>query len=320
MNELTKEVTQSTEEATALSAYTNSDQFELSQRAGKMLAASDLVPQQFRGNVANCVIGLNIASRLGADPFAVLQSLYIVHGRPAWSAQFLIAMVNASGRFTPLQFKMIGQGDDLTCVAHAKDKETGDPVEGPPISIRMAKEEGWHGKNGSKWKTMPDLMLRYRAGAFFARLYAPDLCLGMRTMEEEVDIRDANAREQPAFQKIVKPKPKPEPKPGAPVPIEVNAAPDPILSEVAERAQPEPEPEPEPDERQIALGQLLERISDSAADNGAIETVLKRQGFLGANGTIARLGAAKLQEILTNWLEIEAQALNQREPNPFDEQ
>ena len=104
------------------------------------------------------------------------------------------------------------------------------------------------------------------------------------------------------------------------MPIEVNAAPDPILSEVAERAQTEPEPEPEPDERQIALGQLLERISDSAADNGAIETVLKRQGFVGANGTIARLGAAKLQEILTNWLEVEAQALNQREPNPFDEQ
>jgi len=286
-----------------------------------MLAASDLVPQQFRGNVANCIIGLNIASRLGADPFAVLQSLYIVHGRPAWSAQFLIAMVNASGRFTPLQFRMTGQGDDLTCVAHAKDKETGDRIDGPPISIRMAKEEGWYGKNGSKWVNMSELMLRYRAGAFFARIYAPDLCLGMRTMEEEVDIRDASAREQPTFQKINKPeKPKPEPKPGAPVPIEVNAAPNPILSKVAERAQPELEPEPEPDERQIALGQLLERISDSAADNGVIETVLKRQGFLGANGTIARLGAAKLQEILTNWLEIEAQALNQREPNPLDEQ
>ena len=183
MSSLSTDVTQAAEEASALSVFSTNDSFELAQRAGKMLAASDLVPQQFRGNVANCVIALNIASRLGADPFSVLQSLYIVHGRPAWSAQFLVAMVNASGRFTPLQFKMTGQGDDLTCVAHAKDKETGDPVEGPPISIRMAKEEGWHGKSGSKWKTMPDLMLRYRAGAFFARIYAPDLCLGMRTMD-----------------------------------------------------------------------------------------------------------------------------------------
>ena len=56
MNEITKEVTQPAEVANVLSAYTNSEQFELSQRAGKMLAASDLVPQQFRGNVANCVI------------------------------------------------------------------------------------------------------------------------------------------------------------------------------------------------------------------------------------------------------------------------
>lgn len=314
MNEITQEVTQPAEVANVLSAYTNPEQFELSQRAGKMLAASDLVPQQFRGNVANCVIGLNIASRLGADPFAVLQSLYIVHGRPAWSAQFLVAMVNASGRFTPLQFRMTGQGDDLTCIAHAKDKETGDVVEGPPISIRMAKEEGWHGKNGSKWKTMPDLMLRYRAGAFFARLYAPDLCLGMRTMEEEVDIRDANPTEPPSFKKRGS---APKSQPGVAEPIEVNMAPESPVS--AQEPEVDSEPEPEPDPRQTALAQLLGRISDSAADNQAIEKVLKTRGFLGENGTVARLGAAKLQEILTNWLEIEAQALNRREYNPFDE-
>ena len=314
MNEITQEVTQPAEVANVLSAYTNSEQFELSQRAGKMLAASDLVPQQFRGNVANCVIGLNIASRLGADPFAVLQSLYIVHGRPAWSAQFLIAMVNASGRFTPLQFRMTGQGDDLTCIAHAKDKETGEVVDGPPISIRMAKEEGWHGKNGSKWKTMPDLMLRYRAGAFFARLYAPDLCLGMRTMEEEVDIRDANPTEAPSFKKRGS---APKSQPSVAEPIEVNMAPESPVS--AQEVEVDSEPEPEPDPRQTALAQLLGRISDSAADNQAIEKVLKTRGFLGENGTVARLGAAKLQEILTNWLEIEAQALNRREYNPFDE-
>ena len=314
MNEITKEVTQPAEVANVLSAYTNSEQFELSQRAGKMLAASDLVPQQFRGNVANCVIGLNIASRLGADPFAVLQSLYIVHGRPSWSAQFLVAMVNASGRFTPLQFRMTGQGDDLTCIAHAKDKETGDVVDGPPISIRMAKEEGWHGKNGSKWKTMPDLMLRYRAGAFFARLYAPDLCLGMRTMEEEVDIRDANPTEAPSFKKRGS---APKSQPSVAEPIEVNMAPESPVS--AQEPEVDSEPEPEPDPRQTALAQLLGRISESAADNQAIEKVLKTRGLLGENGTVARLGAAKLQEILTNWLEIEAQALNRREYNPFDE-
>lgn len=309
MSSLSTDVTQAAEEASALSVFSTNDSFELAQRAGKMLAASDLVPQQFRGNVANCVIALNIASRLGADPFAVLQSLYIVHGRPSWSAQFLVAMVNASGRFTPLQFKMTGQGDDLTCVAYAKDKETGDPVEGPPISIRMAKEEGWHGKNGSKWQTMPDLMLRYRAGAFFARIYAPDLCLGMRTMEEEVDIRDATPAPSKKLFSAPKPESEPEPKPEPePEPIEVSEA----VKVVAKE-------EPQVDERQAALAAVLQQITESAADASDIEAVLRKRKLLGDNGTLPRLGTAKLREILTCWIEIEAEALNKRQPMPFDD-
>jgi hypothetical protein len=54
----------------------------------------------------------------------------------------------------------------------------------------MAKAEGWFAKNGSKWKTMPELMLRYRAAAFFGRLYAPDVLNGMHATEEAEDIGD----------------------------------------------------------------------------------------------------------------------------------
>ena len=314
MNEISTNVTQAAEEATALSVFSSQDNFELAQRAGKMLAASDLVPQQFRGNVANCVIALNIASRIGADPFAVLQSLYIVHGRPAWSSQFLIAMVNASGRYTPLQFRMTGDGDDLTCVAHAKDKDTGEAVEGPPVSIQMAKDEGWATKSGSKWVHMAPLMLRYRAGAFFARLYAPDLCLGMRTMEEEVDIRESQpAPSKGIFPTRPKPKPKPEPKP-EPEPIEINGAQDPAPVEVMP-----PEPEPVVDEKQAALTSVLEKITESEASGEDIESVLRGRKLLGDKGTIARLGTAKLKEILGSWLEIEADALNRFQPMPYED-
>ena len=274
-----------------------------------MLASSDLVPQQFRGNVANCVIALNIASRLGADPFSVLQSLYIVHGRPAWSSQFLISMVNASGRYTPLQFRMTGTGDDTTCVAHAKDKETGEVVEGPPVSIKMAKDEGWATKSGSKWVHMAPLMLRYRAGAFFARIYAPDLCLGMRTMEEEVDIRDATPA--PSKRLFSAPKPEPEPEP------ETEPEPEPI--EVSEAVEVVAKEEPQVDERQAALAAVLQQITESAADASDIEAVLRKRKLLGDNSTLPRLGTAKLREILTCWIEIEAEALNKRQPMPFDD-
>jgi hypothetical protein len=166
--------------------------FELIQRQAKMLAASSLVPKDFLGNVANCAIGLNIAHRLKADAFMVIQNIDIIHGRPSFRATFLIAMVNASGRFTPLQFKMSGTGASRACLAHCKDIASGDIIEGPEVSMQMAKAEGWSTKNGSKWVTMPELMLRYRAAAFFARLYAPDITLGMQTAEElrdtEIDV------------------------------------------------------------------------------------------------------------------------------------
>jgi hypothetical protein len=182
---------------TELTTTEESAAFELVQRQAKMLSSSTLVPKEFQSNMANCAIGLNIAKRLGADPFMVLQNIDIIHGRPSFRASFLIAMVNASGRFTPLQFRLDGTGDKRGCVAYATNKETGEIVEGPEVTLAMAKAEGWSTKSGSKWLTMPELMLRYRSAAFFARIYAPDITLGMQTAEEVYDaapIRDITPR------------------------------------------------------------------------------------------------------------------------------
>lgn len=169
---------------------TDSTAFELIQRQAKMLSASTLIPKDFQGNMANCAIGLEIAARLKASPFMVIQNIDIIHGRPSFRAQFLIAMVNASGRFSPLQFKFEGEGANRSCQAFAKSRETGELCEGPVVTWAMAKAEGWTDKAGSKWKTMPDLMFTYRAGAFFARIYAPDITLGMQTSEEMHDVQE----------------------------------------------------------------------------------------------------------------------------------
>lgn len=118
----------------------------------------------------------------------VMQNLHIIQGRPAWASPFLIAMVDQSGRFEPLKFLIDGEGDGRGCVAWTKLRLTGERLDGPRVDIAMAKAEGWYGRNGSKWKTMPEVMLRYRAAAFFARLYAYDLICGLQTAEEVVDI------------------------------------------------------------------------------------------------------------------------------------
>lgn len=172
------------------------------QRVAKMFSSSSLIPDTFKGNIANCTIALEMAHRMGANPMAVMQNLYIVHGKPGWSAQFIIACLNQCGKFSPIRFRIIGDGDDKTCTAWAKELESGETLEGPPVSIGMAKKEGWATKSGSKWQTMPDLMLRYRAATFFGRLYAPDLLMGMQSQDELIEanpVREIPAASIPLF-------------------------------------------------------------------------------------------------------------------------
>lgn len=168
--------------------------FEDAQRMVKPLATSDLVPDTFKNRIGNCLIALEAAQRIGAPPLQVMQNLYIVHGKPAWSSQFLIACVNASRKFSPLRYKMTGTkgADDYGCIAWAKDLNDGEILESPEITIGTAKKEGWYTKNGSKWQTMPELMLRYRTATLFARLYAPELTMGIQTDDEVQDIIDVS--------------------------------------------------------------------------------------------------------------------------------
>lgn len=181
-----KEVVQVTPE---LPAFSNTKTFEHSQRVAKMLASSSLVPQAYQGNVQNTMIALEMANRIGASPLQVMQNLYIVHGKPSWSSSFIIAAINACRKFSPVRFDVTGEGATLACVAWAYDLATGDRLDGPRITMEMANAEGWLNKAGSKWKTMPDLMIRYRAAAFFGRLYAPEILMGMQTADEVEDVQ-----------------------------------------------------------------------------------------------------------------------------------
>lgn len=164
--------------------------FELAQRAATLLSKSTLVPKEYQSNLPNCVIALNMATRMNADPLMVMQNLYIVHGRPGWSSQFLISTFNTSGRFSALRYEWVGEEgkDNWGCRAWAIEKETGEKLVGSTITIGLAKKEGWYSKTGSKWQTMPQQMLMYRAAAWFIRAYAPELAMGMHTQDEIIDM------------------------------------------------------------------------------------------------------------------------------------
>ena len=241
---------------TALSNNTGIFQFSSfaeTMQAAQILSNSSLVPKDYRcfiptkeygklqydnqGNVigennpnatANCLIALNMANRMGYDPLMIMQNLYIIEGRPAWSSQFIIAAINACGKFSPLRFEIVKHGmtdveytvtqgygknktseniktqiENVSCVAWATEKATGERIESAKIDMVMAVKEGWYQKNGSKWQTMPDQMLRYRAAAFFGRIYAPEILMGIYSADEVRDFVDATPG--PAQQKQQQP-------------------------------------------------------------------------------------------------------------------
>lgn len=177
-------------------------QFEATMRIARMYAVSSFIPDSYKFKnsqpldaqsvIANCTIALEMATRMQANPLMVMQNLYIVHGQPSFSSKFLIACINASKRFSPLRYEFKGEEgtDEYGCRAiayEANDTKHKDPLCGDWITMKMAKAEGWTSKKGSKWLTMPSQMLRYRAAAFWQRVYCPEISMGLITTEEVND-------------------------------------------------------------------------------------------------------------------------------------
>lgn len=208
-------------------------QFEVMQRMAQMYTQSTIVPESYKGNVGNCVIALDMAMRMNINPLMVMQNLYIVKGNPSWSSKFLIATINMSGKYSALRYRKRNLGkvgivkynetvwdavnkrntlvvkefdgtaiDNIECVAYATELASGEVLESDPITIETAIKEGWYIKSGSKWVTMPSLMLTYRAAAFWQRMYCPEISMGFLTKEEADDVQDAEFVEVPAKDKI----------------------------------------------------------------------------------------------------------------------
>lgn len=169
-------------------------EFELTQRMAMVYAESSIVPQAYRGkaNIGNVIIAIDMARRMRINPLQCMQNLYVVHGNVGWSSKFLIAMFNSCGRFTPIEYEFFGDpGKDIFgCRAfsyNVTDREHKYRLAGPIITIGLAKKEGWYEKNGSKWQTIPELMLRYRSAAWLINTTAPELSMGIATSEEIED-------------------------------------------------------------------------------------------------------------------------------------
>ncbi len=187
---------------TAVSMWNDTKLMNQSFRMARMLSSSALVPDSYRNSPENCVVAIDIANRMGISPLMVMQSLYVVKGKPSWSGSFCAAAINGSGRFTPLEFEFVGEEGTPSwgCYATAIRVGNGKRCYSDTVTMQMAIAEGWVGKPGSKWKTMPRQMMMYRAAAFFARAHCSDILLGYYTVEE---IQDTKGYEEEGKQTVV---------------------------------------------------------------------------------------------------------------------
>jgi len=186
------------------SVFTGISGFEDAQRIASALSRSTIVPEIFQrfpekkeenhAAVANCLIALEMAQRTRESPLVIMQNLYIVKGKPSFSAVYVIAKVNASAAFSRLMWEVkgtLGQSD-YAVRAYAQLLATGERLDGPWITPAMVTGEGW--SSNPKWKNMPEQMYRYRAASFWSRVFAPDITLGMQTVEEVEDVQQVDER------------------------------------------------------------------------------------------------------------------------------
>ena len=176
-----------------VNSFATPESFNHIQRVAKMFSESDMVPKRYTKNIGNCVIALEMANRMNANILMVMQNLDVIQGKPGWSSVFLIATLNSCGKFSSLRYEEDEKNGGRTR-AWAIDKFSNQPVYGIWVSMEMAKAEGWSDKNGSKWKTMPELMRRYRAASFFTKQFAPEVSMGLQTIEEIYDITPIQER------------------------------------------------------------------------------------------------------------------------------
>lgn len=156
----------------------------------QMLASSNIIPEAYREKPGNCVIAIDVANRMGIPFLAVMQNLHIIQGKPTWSGSACKAMVDGCGRFRNSRYEFSGKEgtDSYGCRLVAERVGTGEIVRGELITIKMAKEQGWYSRSGSKWPSMPGQMLRYRAAAFFARIECAEFMMGLQTDDEVSDV------------------------------------------------------------------------------------------------------------------------------------
>ena len=185
--EKTLAVVEQTTELATNGVWENKDQFNQRLRAANMLSQTSIIPATYQGKPQDCFVALEMATRMGVSPLVVMQNMYVVKGKPAWAGQACTMFINSCGKFAGVKHVYTGEKgtDSRGCYVTATRISDGVQVNGVEVTIAMAKAEGW--TSNTKWRNMPELMLAYRASAFFARVHCPEALMGVQLVDEIYD-------------------------------------------------------------------------------------------------------------------------------------
>jgi hypothetical protein len=147
----------------------------------KLMAVADIgVPKHLRGNPGACMRVALQADEWGFSPFAVADKSYIVNERMAYESQLIHAVVE---KRAPLQERLrpswSGEGPTRRCKVVGILIGERDPFvwEGPELQqIKV--------KNSPEWAANPDKQLFYHASRDWARIFVPDVLLGVYERDE----------------------------------------------------------------------------------------------------------------------------------------
>jgi hypothetical protein len=172
--------------ATISTGVSGLEMMEKALKFSEIMAQADIIPTHYRGKTANVFIAVQSALRMNLDPMHVMQNTFVISGRLGMVSSFAISLANGSGLFdSGISYKIEGKGDDLKVTAFANLKKSGREIS-YTITMREAIAEGW--TKNAKYRTLPELMLRYRAATLLIRTHVPEVLNGMHMVEEIEDV------------------------------------------------------------------------------------------------------------------------------------
>ncbi|MEY2711615.1 MAG: hypothetical protein RL487_1398 [Actinomycetota bacterium] len=175
---------------------------------GRMLAASEFAPKDFRGKPESCVLAIQHGSEIGLGPMQSIQSIAVINGRPSIWGDAALALVMASAVCEYVRERIDGDGDQAVAVCEAKRRGYPAPTVSR-FSVADAKKAGLWGKSGP-WTQYPRRMLQLRARGFALRDAFPDVLKGLVTAEEAGDYSPPATAEVPAVHVETDPAPQQE--------------------------------------------------------------------------------------------------------------